>query len=419
MVIGRTRVKKLTTSQPEKPPTLRRSLTLPLVVLYGLGVTIGAGIYVLIGATAAQAGHYAPMAFLVAAVVMLPSACSFAEFVGRLPVSAGEAAYVRHGFNSKSLGLAVGLLVVSSGIVSASAISVGSVGYIQHFIDAPQLLLIPMVILLLGAIAAWGILESVMLPAILTVIEISGLLIIVGAGFFSEPTLVSKLPQVIPPLFDTAIWSGILGASLLAFFAFVGFEDLVNVAEETQTPSKTMPLAIFITLAVTALLYALVSSVAVLIVPLNDLSHAKAPLSLVYQTATGSNPELITAIAILATLNGMVIQMIMASRVIYGLSNQGVLPKVLSSVHPITRTPLLATALVVATILTLAMSFPMEGLAEMTSRIALTVFLLVNIALLRVKWRGDPAPEGTFIVWTWVPVVGAICCLFLLFAELF
>ena len=145
-------------------------MTLPLVVLYGLGTTIGAGIYVLIGATSARAGLYAPTAFLTAAAVMLPSACSYAKFVGRYPVSAGEAAYVRSGFNSKTLGLVVGLMIVASGIVSASAISVGSVGYIEHFVDAPHLMLILIVVLLMGAIAAWGILESVTLAATLTLI---------------------------------------------------------------------------------------------------------------------------------------------------------------------------------------------------------------------------------------------------------
>jgi len=394
-------------------------LTLPLVVLYGLGVTIGAGIYVLIGATAAQAGVFAPTAFLVASAVMLPSACSFAEFVGRIPVSAGEAAYVRRGFNSQSLGLIVGLMIVASGIVSASAVCVGSVGYIQQFVDVPSSMLILFVVLGMGAVAAWGILESVTLAAILTAIEIAGLLIIVGAGFVTEPALISKLPQVIPPLFDTAIWAGIFGASLLAFFAFVGFEDLVNVAEETQAPAKTLPRAIFVTLGVSTLLYFLVSSIAVLLVPVDELSTSKAPLGLVFEHATGLTPRMMSAIAVVATLNGVVIQMIMASRVIYGLSKQGSLPPVLGSVHPLTHTPLIATALVVAAILVLALTFPLEGLAEMTSRIALSVFTLVNLALLRVKLRGDPAPADTFIVWTWVPVAGAISCVLLLIAGMY
>ena len=209
-----------------------------------------------------------------------------------------------------------------------------------------------------------------------------------------------------------------MGASLLAFFAFVGFEDLVNVAEETKTPAKTLPRAIFITLGASALLYFLVSSVAVLMVPIEDLANAKAPLGLVFERTTGATPELISAIAVLATLNGMVIQMIMASRVIYGLSKQGSLPSLFANVHPRTQTPLIATALVVTIILVLALSFPLEGLAEMTSRIALTVFALVNLALLRVKLRGDPAPADAFLNWTWVHILGAMSCVGLLFADI-
>ena len=391
--------------------SLRRTLTQPLVVLYGLGVTIGAGIYVLVGATAGVAGVYAPLSFLLAALVMLPSACSFAELVGRLPVSAGEAAYVRAGFNSDRLAVIVGLMVVTVGTVSAAAICVGSVGYIRQFVDAPAFVLIPLVVVAMTFIAGWGVRESVSFAAVMTVIEIGGLLLLIGGGFLGSGALVeatSTAPQSDIP--SGSIAFGIMSAGVIAFFAFVGFEDLVNMAEETHDPVRTLPRAIFWTLAISTGLYLMVTLVAVLNVPVGELATSEAPLSLVFERTTGVSPVLISAIAIIATLNGVIVQIIMASRVIYGLAKQDNLPRVLAGVHPLTRTPLLATALVGTAVLILASAVPLRGLAEATSQVTLTIFALVNLALWRIKRRGDAAPERAFIVYTWVPVVGFFSC---------
>ena len=394
---------------------LRRALTLPLVVLYGLGVTIGAGIYVLVGATAGVAGVYAPLSFVVAALVMLPSAGSFAELVGRLPVSAGEAAYVRAGFNSQQLSILVGLMVVTVGTVSAAAISIGSVGYIRQFVDLPGGILIPVVVATMTIIAAWGVRESVTFAGIMTVVEIVGLMFIITGGFLGSGQSPASEPQFVAPSASlTTIGFGILSGGVLAFFAFIGFEDLVNMAEETRQPAKTLPQAIFLTLIISTVLYLLVATVAVLNVPISQLSQSEAPLSLVFERTTGVSPAMISAIAIIATLNGVIVQIIMAARVIYGLANQGSIPALLGSVNAITRTPLVATALVGALVLLLAMAVPLTRLAETTSQITLTVFALVNLALFNIKRRNETAPEGCFIVPIWVPVIGfASCVLFL------
>src|SRR5690606_31404113 len=161
---------------------LARRLNLPLLILYGLGVTIGAGIYVLVGATSAVAGVYAPISFLVAAVVVAVTAFSYAEMSTRHPVSAGEAAYMRAAFNARGLTLAVGLMVAASGIVSSAAISIGAAGYIGEVIPLPTTVLAVAVILIIGAIAAWGILESVTIAAIITLVEIGGLALVVCYG---------------------------------------------------------------------------------------------------------------------------------------------------------------------------------------------------------------------------------------------
>ena len=409
---GKNPLEKMTGAR--QPPGLKRVLGLTLVVLYGLGVTIGAGIYVLIGATAGQAGIYAPVSFCIAALVMAPTAASFAELSSRMPVSAGEAAYVREGLNSRGLALIVGLLVVTAGVVSAAAVAIGAAGYISVFIEAPDGLIISLVVLAMGLAAAWGILESVFLAGVLTLIEIGGLAVIVVAGIGNDPSIVLRFGEVVPGSFDPLIWSGVFSAGLLAFFAFIGFEDLVNIAEEVKEPLKVLPWAIFLTLVLSTLIYVSVVSIAVLSVPLEGLAASKAPLGYVYERVTGGSSLVISAIAVVATLNGIIVQMIMASRVLYGLSAQGDLPGILSQISPATRTPLIATALVAAIILVLSLAFPIEGLAEMTSRVTLTIFSLVNLALLRLKLREDAPPEDIFTVGLWVPVAGLSASLLLL-----
>ncbi len=390
-------------------PALRRRLTLPLLVLYGVGVTVGAGIYVLVGATAGRAGIHAPSAFLLAALVMSFTAASFAELAGRYPVSAGEAAYVRAGFGSATLALLIGCLVIGAGVVSSAAISIGSAGYIRQFIDLPNEILIPIVIGAVGLVAAWGILESVLLAGLFTIIEVVGLLVIIGFGFTGNGDLVARIPEVLPLSGDALVWTGIASAGLLAFFAFIGFEDLVNVAEETRDPVRTMPRAIFLTLIITTVIYFLVASIAVLTVDPAQLAASEAPLALVFSKLAGASPDMISTIAIIATFNTMIVQVVMASRVFYGLAKQGNLPSILGRVSPLTRTPLIATGTTVAIVLVLALGFPLEGLAETTSSVTLTIFAFVNLALIRLKRSGPPAPEGIFTVGLWVPVTGFLC----------
>jgi basic amino acid/polyamine antiporter, APA family len=390
----------------ETQPELTRSLTLPLVVLYGLGVTIGAGIYVLLGATSSVAGVYAPLSFALAALVMLPSACSFAELVGRLPMSAGEAAYVQAGFNSKKLALIIGLMVVSVGTVSAAAISAGSVGYVRQFVDLPSFVLIPIIVAAMTLIAIWGVRESVSFAAVMTVIEIGGLLLIIGSGLFGSTELPDNSSA---PLADASllhIGFGVMSGGVLAFFAFIGFEDLVNMAEETRRPAKTLPRAIFLTLIISTTLYVLVSIVAVLNVPISQLSTSEAPLSLVFEKTAGVSPATISAIAIIATLNGVIVQIIMGARVIYGLARQGNLPAILGSVNALTKTPVIASLLIGSVVYLLAAVVPLRGLAEATSQITLSVFAIVNLALWNIKRRGDEAPADVFLVRQWVPIVG-------------
>ena len=400
---------------PSQPAAaLQRRLSLPLLVLYGIGITIGAGIYVLIGAVAGHAGRYAPWSFVLAAVVMAFTVGSYAELTTRFPVSAGEAAYVRAAFRSRAASTLTGLLTIVIGIVSSAAVALGAAGYIAQFTDLPPSAVVALVLAALGAVAAWGILESVLLASLFTLIEAGGLLVIIVAGWQAQVPLASAL--ALPPL-DIATLSGIGYASLLAFFAFIGFEDLANVVEEAKVPQRDIPRAMVLTLVISTVLYVAVAAIAVAAVPVAELAASPAPLSLVFRTLAGVSPATISAIAIVATLNTILAQMTMAARVVYGLARQGDLPGFAGRVHPKTATPLIATALIVAATLALALLVPFERLAEGTSLATLVVFALVNLALLRLRHRKIHTDGPHIRVPLWVPAAGLVSCLAMMAAA--
>jgi len=392
----------------QDPPTrLKRSLGLSLLALYGLGTTIGAGIYALTGAVAGEAGMLAPLSFAGAAVLAGFTAFSFAELSARMPRSAGEAVYVRAAFGSDRLALAVGLAVVLAGLVSTATIANGFVGYLQSLLPLPHA---PALLLLVGALAGlafWGVSQSVGMAGVITVIEIGGLLFVVAVAGHHLADLPARLPEILPPAgLGEGGWAGVGLGCLLAFYAFIGFEDMVNVAEEVVDVRRTLPRAIAITLAGTLILYGLLSLTAVLAVPPAELARSEAPLALVVERATGRPPLAIGLVGMLALVNGALIQIVMASRVLYGLADAGELPRVLARVHPRTRTPHVATAGAAGAVTLLALAFPLERLAEATSVLTLGVFAAVNAALVRIRRRDGPPPAGQFRVPLAVPWAG-------------
>jgi amino acid transporter len=396
-------------------PALRRRLGLPLLFLYGVGITVGAGIYVLIGAVAGHAGTAAPWAFALAAAAMALTVGSYAELSTRFPVSAGEAAYVRAALNSRLASTAIGLLTMVIGIVASATVALGSAGYIGQFVAWPKPLIVAGVLIGLGLVAAWGILESVLLASLFTLIEVGGLVYIIAAGVASG---VSLAPVLAPPPLEAHALAGIGYAALLAFFAFIGFEDLANVVEEAKVPHRDIPRAMVLTLIVTTVLYLAVAAIAVAAVPAADLARSPAPLALVLRTLTGASPLVISAIAIVATLNTILAQLTMAARVIYGMARQGDLPALFGHVHPKTATPLVATGFIVAATLALALTVPFERLAEGTSLATLVVFATVNFSLLRLRARKAASPHPHARVPLWVPAAGLATCLAMLAAAL-
>jgi amino acid transporter len=291
-------------------------------------------------------------------------------------------------------------------MVSAATILRGFTGYLQVFVPVPEIAAILVLVVALGGLAAWGITESVMVAALITVLEIVGLLMIIVVA---TPDMLTGqgLPSDFSPLLEGSAWYGIFAGGFLAFYAFIGFEDMVNVAEEVREPRRNLPRALLLSLAIASVLYFLVALAAISSVPASLLAGSEAPLADLYRYVTGQEPVVITLIGMFAVINGALIQIIMASRVCYGMSRQRWLPSMFGRVNALTRTPLLATAVVSLVVLGLALWFPIETLAKATSYFLLLVFSLVNLSLWRLK-RGGDQPAGILQVPVWVPAAGFI-----------
>lgn len=384
---------------------LKRRLGLGLLTAYGVGVMVGAGIYVLIGAVAGQAGVWAPLAFALAAGVALPSALSYAELSARIPEAAGEAAYVEQALGLGWLALLVGLAIVVAGTVSAAAVLRGGVGYLVSVVPVGTAAAILAIGGLLTLVALWGVLESLSVAAILTVIEVGGLLLVVWAGLGADPS-----PDWVAPA--APVWGGIASAVVLAFFAFIGFEDMVNMAEEVRDPERILPRGLLIAVGITTLLYALVSFAAVRAVPLAALAASDRPLALVWETGTGRSAAFLSLIAVAAALNGILAQIVMAARLLFGLGRRHAAFVPFRQVHPRLGTPVAATLLIGVLVIGTALALPVALLAEFTATILLSVFAVVNISLISLKKRQPAAPFRVPAFVPWIGLVAAVAALF-------
>ena len=353
---------------------------------------IGGGFYALLGKVAGHAGAAAPIAFVCAGVIALLSAFAFAELSARFPFSAGEAHYVGQAFGPRRAET-IGLLVVLTGVVSAATLAVAIVGFLQDLVPLPsEALAIFVVVLLMAGIAAWGVGESVVVVAVITIVEVAALLAVLWIGRDSFTELPSRLGELRP---SSALgWSGVATAGFLAFYAFVGFEDMVNMAEEVKRPERNLPIAILASVIATTLIYVLVSTVAVLRVAPETLAESKTPIATIIGDDGGwFGRSGIGIVSVLTGVNGALVQIVMAARVGYGLAQRGQLPAWLGRVHPKRQTPLAATAVVTLIVLLLALLLPIESLARATSAIILVVFASVNLALWRIRGRLAREPE--------------------------
>lgn len=394
---------------------MQRSLGLPLVTLYGLGNILGAGIYVLVGKVAGFSGTSTTLAFIIAMLTATFTAFSYMELSGRYPVSASISVYLHKAFGRRWLSVFIGLVMVIGGITSAAALAQGFAGYLSSFIGIPTALASVGLICLLGLLALKGIGESAKTAALFTIVEVLGLLLIVWVGRSAFQTIQVSDVITIDPNIGV---SGLIAGAFLAFYAFIGFEDMVNVAEEAKDPKRTMPLAILFSLASATLLYLLVVVVSTTLVPPAELAESKAPLTLVFEKSGASNTQILSVIGMAATVNGVIVQIIMGSRILYGLAKQGWINGKLAEVSSKHKTPTLATLLVVGAMIAGTLLLPLVSLAQLTSLLVLSMFTAVNISLVVIK-RRIPKHHGYITVPVIMPYTGALICLSAIVYQLY
>ena len=406
---------------------LKRAIGPRLLLLFIVGDILGTGIYALTGQVAAEVGGAAWLPFLIAFAVATVTAFSYLELVTKYPQAAGAALYVHKAFGIQFFSFIVCFVVMSSGITSASAASRAfAVNLVAGFgldVGVGTVLLIALAFILLVMLVNFrGVSESVMLNVVLTLVELSGLLFVILIGLWAIVGGNADFSRVVA--FETPEDKGVLlavsTATSLAFFAMVGFEDSVNMAEETKDPSRIFPRIMLTGLGITAVIYVLVSVCAVAIVPIGELAGNETPLVTVVQTAAPGFPisDLIPFISMFAVANSALINMMMASRLLYGMANHGVVPSFLGRVHSGRRTPwasILVTT-VIAVALIAYVSLDTEGsvvalLGGTTSLLLLAVFTVVNAVVLVL--RRDRVDHKHFAAGRVLPVVGAVACAYL------
>ena len=412
------------TAQPE----LRRVLGPKLLLLFVIGDILGTGVYALTGDVAGEVGGAAWAPFLVAFAVATLTAFSYLELVTKYPQAAGAALYAHKAFGLHFLTFLVAFAVMSSGITSASTASKffaeNLVVAFSLDVGATAVMTIALAFMaVLALINLRGVSESVKFNVVLTLVELTGLLLVILIGFYamSQGGADFSRVMVFETSADRSTFVAITAATSLAFFAMVGFEDSVNMAEETHDPTRTFPKVMLTGLGIAAFIYVLVSIAAVALVPVGTLADSETPLLEVVRTGAPGLPmdQIYPVISMFAVANTALINMLMASRLIYGMAKQDVLPRSLASVLPGRRTPW--ASIVFVTLVAFGLIFvvtqvmgedTVEALGGTTALLLLGVFTLVNVSCLVLR-RAHHVDHDHFKAPTVIPVLGAITCAFL------
>jgi amino acid transporter len=392
---------------------LRRAIGTKLLFFFILGDMLGGGIYALVGEVGAEVGGAIWTAFLAAFVLAGLTAFAYAELVTKYPHAAGAALYVHKAWRTPFLTFIVAFAVMASGISSASALAKGFASdYFHQFIAAPDMLVALVFLAIITAINLYGISESVKFNAACTVIEVVGLILIVIIGIATFGSATADPGRAFEFKEGTTPLLAIIAGTTLSFYALIGFEDSVNVAEETHDPTRAFPRALFGGLAVAGLIYLAVTFVASMVVPTGQLADSDAPLlEVVNEGSIQVSPQLFSVIALFALTNGALINMIMASRLLYGMSNQGVLPRWFGHVLPGRRTPWASIAFTAAIGVVLVVTGDLGVLADTTVMLLLLVFAAVNVSVLVL--RRDKVDHEHFRTPAICPILGALISLFL------
>ncbi len=393
---------------------LKRGITGPLLFLFILGDVLGAGIYALMGVLAKDVGGALWAPLLVALLLALLTAGSYAELVTKYPKAGGAAVFAERAFGVPAVAFLVGFCMLAAGVTSAAGLALAFAGdYLATFVDVPPVPAAVVFLALVGCLNARGISESVKSNVVMTVFELSGLLIVVVAvavmigGGGGDLGRVVQFPDGSTPA------PAILGGAIVAYYSFVGFETSANVAEEIRNPSEVYPLALFGALLTAGVLYVLVGVASGAALAPSELSESSGPLlAVVAATGVGVPDWLFSAIALVAVANGALLTMIMSSRLAYGMAEHHLLPAVLSRVLPKRRTPWVAIVATTAVAMLLALVGNLSTLAETVVLLLLFVFISTNVAVLVL--RRDTVDHDHFRVWTVVPVLGVASCVLLL-----
>lgn len=418
--------------EAKSQPELKRVLGPKLLLLFIVGDILGTGIYAITGSVAKEVGGAVWVPFLVAFVVATLTAFSYLELVTKYPQAAGAALYVHKAFGVHFFTFLVCFTVMCSGITSASTAARAFAANLEAMVNVVRadwfgmneveasggltVFLAICFIALVGLINLRGVAESVYANVVLTLVELSGLLLVILVGMFAIGQGKADLSRVV--MFDTAedkgVFLAVTAGTTLAFFAMVGFEDSVNMAEEVKEPEKIFPKIMLTGLGITGLIYVLVSISAVALVPPGELGEGEAPLLKVVSAGAPNLPvdQIFPLISMFAVANSALINMLMASRLLYGMANQKVLPPVLGKVLPGRRTPWVA--ILFTTVLAVGLLIfggNVSALGGTTALLLLAVFSVVNIAVLVL--RKDKKEHKHFVAPTVIPIIGAVCCAFL------
>lgn len=393
---------------------LKRVIGRRMLLIFVVGDILGTGIYALVGEVAAEVGGAIWSSFAVAFALAFITAFAYAELVTKYPHAAGAALYTHKAFKRPFFTFMVAFAVMSSGIASASAAARAFGGdYLSTFVELPVVLVALLFVGLLAAINFRGISESVKVNLGLTLIELAGLLLIVVIGATvlasgdGDPGRAFEFKE------GSSVPLAIMGGAALAFYALIGFEDSVNVAEETQDPGRSFPPALFGGLVITALVYFAVTFTASLVVPTERLADSSGPLLEVVRAGPLSiPPRLFSLIALVAITNTALINMIMASRLTYGMGRQGVVPRLFARVHERRRTPWVGIAFTTLLAVALVTTGEVETLADTTVVLLLAVFVVVNVSVLVL--RRDPVDHDHFRAPSILPGFGAVVCVALM-----
>ncbi|GLW31921.1 APC family permease [Actinoplanes regularis] len=401
-------------------PSLNRVIGPGLLLLFVIGDILGTGIYALTGKVANQVGGAVWLPFLLAFTVALLTAFSYLELVTKYPRAAGAALYTHKAFHLHFLTFMVTFAVMCSGLTSASSAAkafAGNFGSALHLSLGEGLALTAVALgfmTLIALVNFRGVGESVKANVVLTCVELTGLLIVIGVGAWAlggGKGDLSRLGDFTTPSGESVALSVTAGTAL-AFFAMVGFEDSVNMAEETRDPTRIFPKVMLTGICTTGVIYVLVAVSAVALVPPAELGRGETPLLKVVQAGAPGFPiSLFAWITMFAVANSALINMMMASRLLYGMANERVLPRLLGRVHPTRRTPWVGIVFTTLIAFGLIWFADLAALGGTTALLLLCVFTVVNVAVLVL--RNDRVPHGHFRAPTVIPVLGAIACAFL------